>query len=90
MEDLAPRGAELGAQATGEFEEALVPEGPVVQDLNELLLVKGITPELFYGTTEIPGIMHYLTPYGMAPGEGTSVSFPGRINITTAERRRRG
>jgi general secretion pathway protein K len=58
--------------------------GPIV-DVNELLLVKGITPEIFYGTAEIPGIMHYLTPYGMAPGEGTTVSFPGRINVTTAE-----
>lgn len=56
-----------------------------VQDLNDLLLVKGITPELFYGTAELPGIVHYLTPYGMAPGEGTSVSFPGRINVASAE-----
>jgi general secretion pathway protein K len=58
--------------------------GPIL-DLNELRLVKGVTPELFNGTAEIPGIAHYLTPYGMAPGEGTSVSFPGRINVTTAE-----
>ena len=58
--------------------------GPVL-DLNELLLVKGITPELFYGTAEIPGISHYLTPYGMSPGEGTSTTFAGRINVTTAE-----
>ena len=53
--------------------------------MNELLLVKGITPELYYGTAEIPGISRYLTVFGMAPGEGTGVSFPGRINITTAE-----
>ncbi|HTY27701.1 MAG TPA: general secretion pathway protein GspK [Mycobacterium sp.] len=58
--------------------------GPIL-DLDELLLVKGVTPELFYGTSEAPGIMHYLTVYGMAPGEGTSYSFPGRINVTTAE-----
>jgi len=57
--------------------------GPLT-DLNELLLVKGITPELFYGTAEIPGISRYLTVLGMAPGEGTGASFPGRINITTA------
>jgi general secretion pathway protein K len=71
------------------YYESLKPPYPArngpVQDLNDLLLVKGITPELFYGSPETPGIMHYLTPYGMAPGEGTSVSFPGRINITTAE-----
>jgi general secretion pathway protein K len=54
-------------------------------DLNELLLVKGITPELFYGTPEIPGISRYLTVHGMTQREGTSYSFPGKINITTAE-----
>jgi general secretion pathway protein K len=54
-------------------------------DLNDLLLVKGITPELFYGTAEVPGISRYLTVYGMGPGEGTGFSFPGRINVTTAE-----
>ena len=57
--------------------------GPL-NDLGELLLVKGITPELYYGTAEIPGISHYLTVFGMAPGQGTEVGFPGRINFTTA------
>jgi general secretion pathway protein K len=56
--------------------------GPLT-DLDELLLVKGITPELYYGTPEIPGISRYLTVFGM-PGESKEVSFPGRINITTA------
>ncbi len=54
-------------------------------DLNELLLVKGVTPELFYGTMEVPGISRYLTIFGMAPGEGTGFNFSGRINISTAE-----
>jgi general secretion pathway protein K len=58
--------------------------GPVT-DVNELLLVKGISPELFYGIPEVPGISRYLTVYGMTPGEGTSFNFPGRINVTTAE-----
>jgi general secretion pathway protein K len=58
--------------------------GPLT-DLNELLLVKGVTPELYHGTPEVPGIARYLTVYGMAPGEGTSFNFPGRINLTTAE-----
>jgi general secretion pathway protein K len=58
--------------------------GPLT-DLNELLLVKGVAPELYYGNREVPGIARYLTVYGMAPGEGTGVSFPGRINLTTAE-----
>jgi general secretion pathway protein K len=58
--------------------------GPIL-DLSELLLVKGITPELFYGTPEIPGISRYLTVYGMTPGKGTDFSFLGRINLATAE-----
>jgi general secretion pathway protein K len=58
--------------------------GPLT-DLNELLLVKGIAPELYYGTREVPGIARYLTVHGMQPGEGTNFTFPGRINLTTAE-----
>jgi general secretion pathway protein K len=56
-----------------------------ITDLNDLLLIKGVTPELFYGSAEIPGISHYLTVYGMQPAEGTGFSFPGRINVTTAD-----
>jgi general secretion pathway protein K len=58
--------------------------GPIM-DLNELLMVKGITPELFYGRPEIPGIARYLTVFGMTSGEGTGYNFPGRINVNTAE-----
>ena len=42
--------------------------------LEELLLVRGITKELFYGSGEKPGISRYLSPYGN-----------GRININTAD-----
>lgn len=41
--------------------------------LEELLLVRGITTELFYGTEERPGISLYLSTYGN-----------GKININTA------
>jgi general secretion pathway protein K len=58
--------------------------GPLT-DLNELLLVKGITPELYSGTEDVPGISRSLTVFGLEPGQGTGVSFPGRINITTAD-----
>jgi general secretion pathway protein K len=57
--------------------------GPIA-DINELLLVKGITPELFYGSTETPGVADALTVYGMTPGAGTSFTFSGKININTA------
>lgn len=41
--------------------------------LEELLLVRGITRELFYGTTESPGISSFISIYGN-----------GKININTA------
>lgn len=58
--------------------------GPI-QDLNELLMVKGITPRLFFGTDEKPGIARFLTVFGMAPRGADILTFPGRININTAE-----
>lgn len=57
--------------------------GPI-PDLSDLLLVKGVTPELFHGTAQLPGISNFLTVHGAAPGEGTGFTFPGRINIATA------
>jgi general secretion pathway protein K len=45
-----------------------------IEFLEELLLVKGITKELFYGTQERPGIANFLSPYG-----------DGVININTAD-----
>jgi len=42
--------------------------------LEELLLVRGITKELFYGSGEKPGIFSYLSPLG-----------DGKININTAD-----
>jgi general secretion pathway protein K len=58
--------------------------GPI-SDINDLLLIKGITPELFYGSNDKPGIASFLTVYGMRPGSGTSFTFPGKINVNTAE-----
>jgi len=45
-----------------------------LESLEELLLIKGITRELFYGTDEAPGISAYLTIQGDGP-----------ININTAD-----
>ena len=58
--------------------------GPIL-DLNDLLLIKGITPKLFYGNEQTPGMAAYMTVYGMAMGAGTSFNWPGRININTAD-----
>jgi len=48
--------------------------GPVY-NLEELLLIRGITPELFYGTNETKGLRDLLTVYG----------DDGIININTAD-----
>jgi general secretion pathway protein K len=58
--------------------------GPI-RDVNELLLIKGVTPELFYGSPEKPGMSSYLSVHGLASAAGTSYTYPGRINLTTAE-----
>jgi general secretion pathway protein K len=41
--------------------------------IDELLMIKGVTKSLYYGTKETPGLRHFLTVYG-----------DGRININTA------
>jgi len=47
--------------------------GPV-QYIEELLLVKGITPELLFGTGEKPGLADFITVYG----------DDGKVNLNTA------
>ena len=58
--------------------------GPI-PDLSELLLIKGITPELFYGQGETPGLSQYMTVHGMRSAAGTNYNWSGRININTAD-----
>ena len=58
--------------------------GPLA-DLNELLLIKGITPELFYGSEDKPGLAQYMTVHGLIAGTGTTYNWPGRINLNTAD-----
>jgi general secretion pathway protein K len=53
--------------------------------LSEIRLVRGITPMLFDGFGGIPGISAYLTPYGAVETENEKFTFPGKININTAE-----
>jgi len=43
--------------------------------IEELLLVRGITPELYYGTDTFPGLAKLVTPYGT----------DGKVNINTAD-----
>jgi general secretion pathway protein K len=44
-----------------------------IDSLEELLLVRGISPEIFYGNDKAPGLIHLLTLFG-----------EGKININTA------
>jgi general secretion pathway protein K len=58
--------------------------GPI-QDLNDLLMIKGITPQIYNGTPEAPGLANFMTVHGMTLGAGTAFNWPGRININTAD-----
>jgi general secretion pathway protein K len=51
------------------------PRNGPMEFIEELLLVRGITPELYNGTEGIPGLANLVTPYGM----------DGKININTAD-----
>ncbi len=54
-------------------------------NLSDLLLVKGIMPEFYYGTEEAPGISEYMTVYGIKSSGDNKFTFKGKININTAE-----
>jgi general secretion pathway protein K len=58
--------------------------GPI-QDISELLLIKGITPEIYNGSEETPGLSGFMTVHGMVTGAGTAFTWPGKININTAD-----
>jgi general secretion pathway protein K len=58
--------------------------GPLTY-LSELLRVRAVTPELYYGKDELPGLVNLLTVHGMSDDGSNQVSFDGRVNINTAE-----
>jgi general secretion pathway protein K len=57
------------------LETPYAPRNGPMEFVEELLLVRGITPELYYGTAEIPGLATLVTPYAR----------DGKININTAD-----
>ncbi len=57
----------------------------VITHLSELILIKGIIPEIYYGSEGIPGMSRYVTVNGMTDGGGSTLNFSGKININTAE-----
>jgi general secretion pathway protein K len=54
-------------------------------DISEVRLVKGITPELFNGIAGTMGLSNYITVYGSIKVEDNKFGYPGKININTAE-----
>ena len=54
-------------------------------DISEVRLVKGITPELFNGIAGAMGLSNYITVYGAVKSGDDKFSYPGKININTAD-----
>ena len=57
------------------LEKPYTPRNGPMEFIEELLLVRGITPELYYGTAEVPGLSTLVTPHGT----------DGKVNINTAD-----
>lgn len=72
-DDVTGSGAENAYYRTLETPYA-AKNGPL-DCIDELLMIKGVTKSLYYGTRETPGLRQFLTVYG-----------DGRININTAPR----
>lgn len=58
--------------------------GPL-DSLAELALVKGITPALLYGDQRVPGLIDYLSVYGLSDMGGNTYTYDGKVNINTAD-----
>jgi general secretion pathway protein K len=75
--------------AESDYYEALDPpyvckNGPF-DDLSEVRLVQGITPGFFEGFGGAAGLSSYITVYGAVKADDDKFTFPGQININTAE-----
>jgi len=53
--------------------------------MGELALVRGMVPQLFQGTEEVPGISRHVTVHGMTADKRNSLTYHGKININTSE-----
>jgi general secretion pathway protein K len=75
--------------AESEYYEDLDPPYPckngLMTHLSELLLVRGVTPEVYAGTEDIAGVSDYVTVNGMTDAGGNTINFSGKININTAD-----
>jgi general secretion pathway protein K len=53
--------------------------------ISELLLVRGVTADLFQGAGGEQGLSKYITVFGMNESSDNSFTYDGKININTAE-----
>ncbi|MEJ2658282.1 MAG: general secretion pathway protein GspK [Desulfobacterales bacterium] len=58
--------------------------GPLT-NINELALVRGVTPELFRGAGGEQGLSRYITVFGMTQSQDNAFTYEGKININTAD-----
>jgi len=54
-------------------------------DIGELVLVRGVTPEIFQGAGGDQGLSNYITVFGMTKSSNNSFTYEGKININTAD-----
>ncbi len=54
-------------------------------NINELELVRGVTPALFQDTGGEQGLSRYITVFGIIKSGDNSFSYDGKININTAD-----
>jgi general secretion pathway protein K len=53
--------------------------------IGELVLVRGVTPEIFQGAGGSQGLSDYVTVFGMTESQNNSFTYEGRVNINTAD-----
>jgi len=66
-----------------EQEQPYTPANGAMVDLRELLLIKGITEELYYGHQDLGGMLHAMTVHGVDIQQ-SNLTYTGKININTA------
>jgi general secretion pathway protein K len=66
-----------------EKEPSYAPANDFLTDIRELLLMKGVTKDLFYGYQDVQGLVHGVTVHGL-DFQKADLTYKGKININTA------
>lgn len=67
-----------------DLDEPYTPRNGPILHISEMLKVKGMSPQLFFGNEQVSGTEGYLTPFGAVDKGGNTLTFEGKININTA------